>query len=281
MSKYSKTLVAAAGASALLAASAAGAALAGVQTDGAAVQQDTQGTQVAHVAQATVEVASNQVALDKVEGTFSFTQTEAASNEYLARNFNEGSKYLCGAKGTTDEATSADAQDWVLTVDGDVTSGYSAAVEELAESPAVQAILMGCSCLGNPADGTSAGNALVNGISALILVEMANPASDANTVVFTSSDGYQVALPLSYLQSHYCPIVFDVNGSPIADSMGGANQLWLGSTPASYFVRNIASITVEARDEADVPASPTSDEARAEYAANLPNVGVLLGGEIS
>ncbi len=29
-----------------------------------------------------------------------------------------------------------------------------------------------------------------------------------------------------------------------------------------------------------VPASPTSDEARAEYAANLPNVGVLLGGEI-
>lgn len=278
MSKYSKTLVAAAGASALLAASAAGAALAVGQTDGAAAQQGAQDVQAT---QADTQVASNRVALDKVEGTFSFTQAEAASNDYLARNFKEGSQYLCGAKGTTDEAGEASAQDWVLTVDGDVQSGYSEAVSELASSPAVQAILMGCSCLGNPADGTSAANALVNGISALILVEMANPSADANTVVFTSSDGYQVALPLSYLQSHYCPIVFDVNGSPIADSMGGANQLWLGSTPASYFVRNVSSITVETRDEADVPASPTSDEARAEYAANLPNVGVLLGGEVA
>lgn len=278
MSKYSKTLVAAAGASALLAASAAGAALAAGQTDGAAAQQGAQDVQAT---QADTQVASNRVALDKVEGTFSFTQAEAASNDYLARNFKEGSQYLCGAKGTTDEAGEASAQDWVLTVDGDVQSGYSEAVSELASSPAVQAILMGCSCLGNPADGTSAANALVNGISALILVEMANPSADANTVVFTSSDGYQVALPLSYLQSHYCPIVFDVNGSPIADSMGGANQLWLGSTPASYFVRNVSSITVETRDEADVPASPTSDEARAEYAANLPNVGVLLGGEVA
>ncbi len=278
MSKYSKTLVAAAGASALLAASAAGAALAVGQTDGAAAQQGAQDVQAT---QADTQVASNRVALDKVEGTFSFTQAEAASNDYLARNFKEGSQYLCGAKGTTDEAGEASAQDWVLTVDGDVQSGYSEAVSELAASPAVQAILMGCSCLGNPADGTSAANALVNGISALILVEMANPSADANTVVFTSSDGYQVALPLSYLQSHYCPIVFDVNGSPIADSMGGANQLWLGSTPASYFVRNVSSITVETRDEADVPASPTSDEARAEYAANLPNVGVLLGGEVA
>ena len=278
MSKYSKTLVAAAGASALLAASAAGAALAVGQTDGAAAQQGAQDVQAT---QADTQVASNRVVLDKVEGTFSFTQAEAASNDYLARNFKEGSQYLCGAKGTTDEAGEASAQDWVLTVDGDVQSGYSEAVSELASSPAVQAILMGCSCLGNPADGTSAANALVNGISALILVEMANPSADANTVVFTSSDGYQAALPLSYLQSHYCPIVFDVNGSPLADSMGGANQLWLGSTPASYFVRNVSSITVETRDEADVPASPTSDEARAEYAANLPNVGVLLGGEVA
>ena len=63
--------------------------------------------------------------------------------------------------------------------------------------------------------------------------------------------------------------------------MGGANQLWLGSTPASYFIRNVSSITLEARDAADVPVSPSSDEARAEYAANLPNVGVLLGGQVA
>lgn len=71
--------------------------------------------------------------------------------------------------------------------------------------------------------------------------------------------------------------VFDVNGSPIAESMGGVNQLWLGSTSARYFARDIVSITVESRDE--VPAAPTAGDA-AEASANLPNVGVFFGGEV-
>ena len=272
-----KAIIAAAG-SALLAAGATGAlalAQAAPQAGGEAATVAT--TDV----QAQVQAGTGQVSLEKVEGAFSFTQTEVADNAYLARNFKEGSKYLCGAKVATEEGAEADAEDWVLTVGGDVSKGYSATASEIAQSPEVQAILMGCSCLGNPADGTSAANALVRGVSALVMVQMAQPSADANTVVFTSSDGYQVALPLSYLETHYCPVVFDVNGSRIADSMGGANQLWLGATPASYFIRNVSSITVEARDAADVPASPTSDEARAEYAANLPNVGVLLGGEVA
>ena len=272
-----KAIIAAAG-SALLAAGATGAlalAQAAPQAGGEAATVAT--TDV----QAQVQAGAGQVSLEKVEGTFSFTQAEVADNAYLARNFKEGSKYLCGAKVATEEGAETDAEDWVLTVSGDVSKGYSAAASEIAQSPEVQAILMGCSCLGNPADGTSAANALVRGVSALVMVQMAQPSADANTVVFTSSDGYQVALPLSYLETHYCPVVFDVNGSRIADSMGGANQLWLGATPASYFIRNVSSITVEARDAADVPASPTSDEARAEYAANLPNVGVLLGGEVA
>ena len=277
MSATSKKMTVAAGAGvALIAAGAAGslaiavAQTADVQATGEACAQEVSTAQVE---------SANRVMLDRVEGAFAFTQTEVASNDYLAQNFAEGSKYLCGAKGVTGEQVQA--QNWTLTVQGAVESGYSATIDELAESPAVQNVVMGCSCLGNPADGRAAANALVNGVSALVLVQMANPSADANTVVFTSDDGYQVALPLAYLESHYCPIVFDVNGSPIADSMGGANQLWLGSTPASYFIRNVSSITLEVRDAADVPASPSSDEARAEYAANLPNVGVLLGGQVA
>ena len=277
MSATSKKMAVAAGAGvALIAAGAAGSlALAAAQT----VDAQTGVAACAQEVSATQVKAANCVTVDKVEGSFAFTQTEVADNEYLAQNFAEGSKYLCGAKGTTSDQ--AQAQDWVLTVEGAVENEYAATIDELAESPAVQNVIMGCSCLGNPADGRAAANALVNGVSALVLVQMANPSADANTVVFTSDDGYQVALPLTYLESHYCPIVFDVNGSPIADSMGGANQLWLGSTPASYFIRNVSSITLEARDAADVPASPSSDEARAEYAANLPNVGMLLGGQVA
>lgn len=277
MNRTMKNTVAVAAGSALLVAGAAGT-LAQAQ----AVQKADVTTSAAAVAaDAQAAAASSQVSLDKVEGSFSFTQAEVADNAYLARNFKEGSKYLCGAKVETEEGADESVENWVITVDGAVDKGYSSTVEQMAESPEVQAVLMGCSCLGNPTDGTSAANALVRGISALIMVQMAEPAEGANTVVFTSSDGYQVALPLSYLETHYCPVVFDVNGARIADSMGGANQLWLGATPASYFIRNVSSITVEARDAEDVPASPTSDEARAEYGANLPNVGILLGGEVA
>lgn len=216
---------------------------------------------------------------DQVRGTFAFTQTEVATNDYLARHLAEGSTYLCGASPAADGAA-IDPTQWTIAVQGAVNDGYSATVEEIASTDAAQQVLMGCACAGNPAGGRSAANAVVNGISALAMIQLAKPAADANTITFTSSDGYQVSIPLTYLETHYCPIVFDVNGSPLADSMGGANQLWLGSTPASYFVRNVTSITVEARDEADIPASPTSEEARAQYGANLPNVGILLGGEV-
>jgi len=59
--------------------------------------------------------------------------------------------------------------------------------------------------------------------------------------------------------------------------MGGSNQLWLGSTSANYFARDIVAITLEERQTP--PPSPSSDEARAAY-ANLPNVGVSFGGDI-
>ena len=211
MSATSKKMTVAAGAGvALIAAGAAGSlAIAAAQT----VDAQTGAAACAQEVSATQVKTANCVTVDKVEGSFAFTQTEVAGNEYLAQNFAEGSKYLCGAKGATSEQ--AQAQDWVLTVEGAVENGYAATIDELAESPAVQNVIMGCSCLGNPADGRAAANALVNGVSALVLVQMANPSADANTVVFTSDDGYQVALPLAYLESHYCPIVFDVNGSPI------------------------------------------------------------------
>ncbi len=269
MSATSKTI--AAGAASVLALTA------GVAGVAAAVDASQAVAAPAAEAPAAEQVSSDRVVAPEVVGTFAFTQDEVSSNEDIVRNLAEGSRYLCGARASETNGAAV-AENWVLTVEGAVNRGFSATVQEIAQTDAVQSVLMGCSCLGNPADGRATANALVTGISAMILVDMAQPSEAANTVVFTSSDGYEVALPLSYLRSHYCPIVFDVNGSRLEQSVGGTNQLWLGSTPASYFVRDVTSVRVEEREV--VPASPTSDEARAEYAANLPNVGVLLGGEI-
>lgn len=223
-----------------------------------------------------VSAVQPAVEQDEVAGTFAFTQGEVASNAWLAAHVGTAPKYLCGSE-TVATGEASDVESWALAVTGDVAQPFEATIGELAQLPEVQTTVMGCACAGNPADGLSMANALVKGIPMTTLIAMADPVADANTVVFVSADGYEMALPLTYLQSHYCPLVFDVNGSALIESVGGTNQLWLGSTPASYFVRDVVSVRIEARDEA--PASPTSEEARASY-ANLPNIGVLFGGEV-
>lgn len=225
-------------------------------------------------AEAVVQVAANDVAeVPVVLGDFSFTQSEVTPTEDIARRIGGAPQYLCGS--TVQTGTDVSAEDWVISVGGDVANPYSATISELQEDPAVVSQLMGCSCAGNPADGLASVNAKVTGIAVCNLVQKAGADPAANTIVFVSADGYEVALPLDYVTQRFCPIVFDVNDSPIAESVGGTNQLWLGSTAAKYFARDIVSIQIETRDE--VPAAPGSEEADR---GNLPNVGVYFGGEV-
>lgn len=221
---------------------------------------------------------SPAVQLAAVEGSFDWTQGEVTPTGAIASALGTAPDYLCGANEAS--LTDVAAEDWAISVGGEVGNPYSMTVAELQADPEVQSVLMGCSCQGNPADGRASVNAMVTGVAVSMLLNKADVAPDANTVVFTSADGYEVALPLRYVIQRYCPIVFDVNGSPIAESVGGTNQLWLGSTSARYFARDIVAITLEARDEADVPAAPGSQEAGDAY-ANLPNVGVYFGGEVA
>ena len=228
------------------------------------------------VAQAAARVTSPQVV-----GTFSATQTELTPLDQVVRTFGNGSYNLCSDVLRTESAVAApvaDVMDWTISITGDVANPYAMTVAELQDDEGVQKHLMGCSCSGNPADGIASVNAKVTGVSVTTLLKKAGVEAGANTIVFTSADGYEVALPLSYVSTRMCPIVFDVNGSPIAESAGGTNQLWLGSTSARHFARDITGITLEKRQTP--PPAPGSDEADDEY-AHLPNVGVYFGGEIA
>lgn len=229
-------------------------------------------------AEATQANIGARQAVTQVLGTFAFTQDAVNSVDEIAQRLATAPDYLCGHGVDGLEAADVAAEDWTIEVGGDVNRPYMTTVAELQDDPSAQTVLMGCSCAGNPADGRATVNAEVTGVSVKALIQKAGRTLDANTVVFTSADGYEVALPLDYVVNRYCPIVFDVNGSPIAESVGGANQLWLGSTSARYFARNIVAITVEARDE--VPAAPDADAAEGDF-ANLPNIGVDFGGEVA
>ncbi len=262
---------AALGASVLMALGGVGATFATVATADAQ-QPDAPAATAEHaVSSETVMVKPVQVA-----GEFAFTQTEVASNEYLSRMIGEASKYLCNAQTmAANEGTAA--EDWTFAVRGAVKNPESLSLAEFRDSGHAKTLVMGCTCMGNPVDGQATANAEVTGIPLQDLFEMVQPEAGANTVVFTSADGYEVALPLSYVVQRYSAIVFAVNDAPLVESVGGMNQLWLGSTPASYFARDI--VAVEFQERQTPPPSPTSDEARAEL-QNLPNIGVLYGGEV-
>lgn len=67
-------------------------------------------------------------------------------------------------------------------------------------------------------------------------------------------------------------VTYRVNDEALSESVGGTNQLWIDSTAAKYFSRNIVAVEISSEDV--VPAAP-SDEAPndGEY-VNRPNVGV-------
>lgn len=230
-------------------------------------------------------VASDVVRVAHPAGTFSYSQDAVASPQELARAFGGVDRVLCGA-GEGLEAAGAevpgqdqDAAQWQITVDGDgVEAAYTASLGDLAQDGSYRAV-MGCTCLGNPADGRATANADVCGVTLSSILDKAGLAEGANTVTFVAADGTEESLPLSYVLQRMSLIVYEAGGEPLANSMGGVNQLWLGATAARYFTRDVVEIRVEARDAADVPAAPGTPEAGDAY-ANRPNVGVL-GAEAS
>lgn len=210
----------------------------------------------------------------QVMGTFSFTQGAVDDIGCIARNVAAASKYLCGGF-VADGAPASAADEWTVSVEGDVACAYTATLVEMAEDGGA-VLTMGCSCAGNDVDGRASANAEVFGATIASIIERAQPSDAVNTVVFACEDGYEVAVPYFYLLQHYSVLAYDLNGEPLANSMGGANQLWLGATDASYFAQDVVSIRFEERETP--PVTPGTGENRDAY-ANVPNVSILSAVE--
>lgn len=253
----------------LLAAMSANAGVALADTPAQDAQNDAPGTAANVFDQV---ITSVTVKVDEVRGMFYYTQEEVTPTDKIARALNESPDYLCGSDFQGTQGDSVDT--WIINVKGDVANQFSATLEELEESGRFE-VLMGCNCAGNPADGTSTVNADVTGITVASILAAADVEPDANTVVFTSADGYEVALPLDYVMQRPSLIVYAINGEEMTGAVGGVNQLWLGSTSARYFVRNVETIAFETR--AEVPPVPGTEAAGDTY-ANVPNIGIQYGG---
>lgn len=216
-------------------------------------------------ASARVQGGSAVVRADASAGVFSYDQSTVTPNADIAATFRGATQALCNA---TDDFVQVNPLEWQLSVTGDVDEGFCAPVDELAAESAVKQT-MTCTCGGNPADGRAIVTADVKGIPVAYLLDRAAARAGVNTVTFVSSDGTEVAMPLSFVVAHHAVISYEVNGEDLSASVGGNNQLWLTGTSANYFVRDVVEVRVTA--EKEVPPAPGEG---VDY-PNSPNVGII------
>lgn len=210
------------------------------------------------------QIEGSVVSADASEGEFAWDQNTITSNEEVRNTFVPATAALCEA---TEDFEQVNPLEWKLTVSGDVTDSFTATVDELVNEQSVQQI-MTCTCGGNPADGKATITAEVKGIPLNYLVGRAGAVEGVNTITFVSSDGTEVAMPLSYAIGRHGVITYQINGEDLSASVGGNNQLWLAGTSANYFVRDIAEVRITKEEQ--VPAKPGENM---EY-PNSPNVGL-------
>lgn len=215
---------------------------------------------------------TRHVMLDNVEGVFAWNQEVDVVNATLSRMLYEGSRYLC--EGETPQGLAENSSGVIenIEVKGDVANSFVANVAEFNKKAPITKIL-GCTCKGNPANGRASANAEVAGFMLKALVEQAQPLEGVNAITFVAQDGYEVTLPYKYVMQRYSIIVSQVNGEDAIDAIGCSNQLWLGSTSARAFARNIVAIEFSIQDED--PAVPQTPN------LNQPNVGVQAGESLS
>lgn len=258
------------------------AALAAEPSEAAGVDA-TNATRIDTEAVSAVET-NTQETVTNIQGVFNWNQDSVVDNTTLKKVLYQSAAHLCGSSAESanvlvdlsgsnsiEKDTQIEGIEYIE-VRGNVNNAFTASVEEFSQKAPIKKI-MGCTCYGNPADGRASVNAAVSGFKLAALVEEAEPAADANTITFVSSDGYKVSLPLSYVMQRYSIIVTNINDESAVDAVGSANQLWLGNTSARSFARDI--VAIEITSEANPPAAPgVSDD------ANLPNVGVTGGGSM-
>lgn len=195
------------------------------------------------------------VLLPDADGLFAYAQAEVSSLEEIRQALGAAPRILCGAEVPGEDVlTETAAADWRVSVGGSVDNAFTATLGELAEKGEAHVIMMGCSCAGNPAGVYGSVNAETTGVTLASIMERAGLSEATNTVVFTSEDGYEVALPLSFVEHRHAMVVYAINGKDLSNSVGGTNQVWMGATSAQNFARNVVSIEFQERQMP--PAAP-------------------------
>ena len=195
------------------------------------------GSAQAAVAQSvTVESAEQKTydAVANVRGEFSFSQDVLTPGDEVFSLFGTAATAMC-AKPAFAMADTDVAENYYVNVCGRLKKSASYTLAELKQRGGTQRVMV-CSC----ATGSAMAQAKVTGVPVSDLLELSELTDDANAVSFKSMDGYTATLPLNYVLENKAMLVWSVGG---VDNPAGL-QVWMPSTVAKYFTRQVAEVEV-------------------------------------
>ena len=188
-----------------------------------------------------------------VQGSFIFNQDVVSPTDDVFSIFGTAVTAVCASPAFATE-NSDGFETYYFNVSGNIKKQYSIKLSDVAEEESESAVLK-CSC----ATSSALANAQVLGVPLSAVIRMDELEDGVNTITVRGADGYGLDMPLQYALEKKALIVYKINGEDVPSG----TQLWMPSTVARYFTRNIASIELTARDE--VPeVEGVADEYRAK-----------------
>lgn len=189
------------------------------------------------------ETAAPTVKAAAVQGVFSFNQDVLSPSEDVFNLYGTAVTGLCAKPAFAFEPGREEGGTHYVNVSGDMEFSYRLTEADF-KTKSVNRIAA-CSC----AMGASVVQAQVSGIPLSNILSLAKLQEGVNTLTVTGSDGYEVAVPLSYALDRDAMLVYAINGEALAENQ--RTQLWMPGAVAKYFARDVVNIRVTA--EAELP----------------------------
>lgn len=207
-----------------------------------------------------------------VEGSFVFTQDVVSPTDEVFNIFGTAVTAMCASPAFATE-NNAEPETYYFNVSGNIKKQYSIKLDDVAKDNSETKVLK-CSC----ATSSALANAQVLGVPLSAVIRMDELEDGVNTVTVKGADGYSVDLPLKYVLEKKALIVYKVNGEDVPSG----TQLWMPSTVARYFTRNVTEIELTAREEVpEVKGTDDAYRAKVSILNHAESVKFPVGGEVT
>lgn len=188
-----------------------------------------------------------------VKGTFSFVQDFMTPPDEVFNLFGTAATFACAKPGFAFDKVNH--EDYYVNVGGNIKKSYTVNLMSAAEQHSTSRNMM-CSC----AMGTAIVNARVTGVPVSDMISMAELEDGVNTITFKDSEGYGLAMPLSYVLEKDALLVYKVGDTELPEG----TQVWMPDTVAKYFTRQVTDIELTAEKEV-----PEVEKAADDYRAKV------------